>query len=413
MAILLAFHSLMEHSTPLSHRSSIFTISASRLFERAGYYGLRMLLVVYMLSEAFDSETFNQENVFKIYGIFTGALIFTQIVGALIGDFLTGNKLSMIIGVFLQALGAFVLSIPSTASLFGGLSLVLIGGGLYSPNILALFAKQYCDRKRLVDAGFMLFYIAVNIGAFIGILLLSMLQESFGFNLGFIASGLFFLLAGVLAVLSKDDKEIPNEDLRVSTTTRTINVFLVIATTGLFWWLYEMFGSKTYEVQAQLGDIANNPITQEMWQQFNPLAILIGGIVLFLLWSRVYTSLYIKVAVGFAVSAFAMLLLYLFPPASNAFHIFLFAGIMLLFSVAELFIAPTVYAAIARYVNPKYMAIAMSATFIPGLFFKSVTGLLGEVIYSNQEVVLLIILGITVLVGIGMFVLHFLIKEEG
>ncbi|MFK8054952.1 MAG: hypothetical protein AB8F78_02430 [Saprospiraceae bacterium] len=73
----------MEHATQLSHRSAIFTISASRLFERAAYYGLRAIVVLYMITEAFDSGTFSRGEAIQIYGIFTGTLIFTQIVGAL------------------------------------------------------------------------------------------------------------------------------------------------------------------------------------------------------------------------------------------------------------------------------------------------------------------------------------------
>jgi POT family proton-dependent oligopeptide transporter len=403
----------MEHANQLSHRTAIFTISASRLFERAAYYGLRAILVIYMLTEAFDSDTFSREEALQIYGIFTGVLIFTQIIGALIGDFLTGSKVAMIIGIFVQALGAFVLSISSTPFLFAGLGLVLIGGGLYSPNVMALFAKQYSDRKKLADSGFMLFYIAINIGAFFGILLLSYLSEEFRFSLGFIASGILFLCAGVLAVLSKDDKEIPDQNLGVSITVRSLNVFAAIATTGLFWWLYELFGSRTYEIQSQLNEIVDNPMTRNMWQHLNTPAILFGGIILVFVWSKIYTSLYIKIAIGFLLCASAMLLLYFFPPAQSAFHIILFGGIMLLFAVAELFISPAVLTAVARYVNPKYMGIAMSATFIPGLFFRSVSSLLGEVIYSNQDIVLLMVLVIATLVGIGMFALHFLIKDEG
>jgi len=372
----------MEHSTPLSHRTTVFTLSASRLFERGGYYGLRSLLIIYMMGDAIGGGNFSPEDAIKIYGVFTAALVATQLMGGVLGDLLIGNKTSMIVGVFLQALGAFILGVPSSITLFAGLGLILLGGGLYSPNMLALFGKQYGDRKSLTDSGFMLFYIAVNIGAFIGVLLLSKLGENLGFSVGFIVSGIFFLIAGVLAVLSKDDKEIHDQNLGISITTRTLNVLILIAAVGLFWWVYELSGYRTREI-----------------------------LVLFLVWSKMHTSIYSKVAVGFLFVAFAFLFIYLFPPVTNSFHILLLGGIVLLLTLAELFIAPTVYSAIAKYVSPKYMAIAMSLTFFPGLIIQGLRGLLGSIIYEKQTLILLLCMGITFLFGIGMIVLHLVVKK--
>ena len=89
-----------------------------------------------------------------IYGWFAGSVVFSQILGALLGDLLIGNKKSIIIGGIIQSLGAFALCIPTTYGLYAGLFLIVLGNGFFTPNIISNYGKSYLNKTKLLDAGF-------------------------------------------------------------------------------------------------------------------------------------------------------------------------------------------------------------------------------------------------------------------
>jgi POT family proton-dependent oligopeptide transporter len=121
----------MERLINQSHNKTAFVYAGSRLFERAGYYGLRAILVLYMISE---SIKMSEIEALKLYGTFTASVMLSQIVGALFGDLILGNRKAVIIGGALQAFGAFFFCIPSAMGMYIGLFLVALGDGLYTPN---------------------------------------------------------------------------------------------------------------------------------------------------------------------------------------------------------------------------------------------------------------------------------------
>lgn len=181
----------MDKRLNQKHTKESFYYCLSRMLERASYYGLRALVVLYMTGEILKMES---TEAIMIFGWFAGSVVFSQIVGALLGDLLIGNKKLVIIGGFIQTIGAFSLCIPSTTGLYIGLFLIVIGSGFYTPNIISNFGKLYLTKTKLLDSGFTLFYLAINLGSFLGILLIGYSGEKFGYNIGFIISGMHILV---------------------------------------------------------------------------------------------------------------------------------------------------------------------------------------------------------------------------
>ena len=175
----------MERIQNTKHTKETFYYSLSRMLERASYYGLRTLIVLYMVGETLKME--NSEAL-NIYGWLTGSLVLSQIVGALLGDLLIGNRKSVVIGGIIQAIGAFSICIPSIIGLYIGLSLVVLGSGFFTPNITSNFGKLYLNKTKLLDSGFTIFYLTINLGSFLGVLLIGYLGEKFSYNIGFIIS---------------------------------------------------------------------------------------------------------------------------------------------------------------------------------------------------------------------------------
>ncbi len=172
----------MEKIQHQKHTKETLYYAISRMLERASYYGFRALVVLYMTGETLKME---RTEAVSIYGWFATLLMFSQIVGALFADLLIGNKKSILIGGIIQAIGAFILCLPSTAGLYSGLFLVVLGSGFFTPNIISNFGKLYLNKTKLLDSGFAIFYLAINLGSFLGILLIGYLGEKYGYSIGF------------------------------------------------------------------------------------------------------------------------------------------------------------------------------------------------------------------------------------
>jgi POT family proton-dependent oligopeptide transporter len=190
----------MEKINHLKHTKETLFFCISRLLEKTSYYGLRSILLLYLLSDALKmSET----NALTVYGWFASSFVISQIIGAIFGDLLIGNKKAIIVGGIIQALGCFFLCIPSTIGLYTGLSLVVFGNGLYTPNLIASFGKSYLNKTKLLHSGFTLFRLMVNIGAFLGTILISFISVKFNFTFGFILTGILMLLSIIPILISE------------------------------------------------------------------------------------------------------------------------------------------------------------------------------------------------------------------
>ena len=172
----------MERILNQHHNLNSFTYVFSRLFERAAYYGLRTLIILYLTGVSFKMST---DEVFVFYSWFTTALIFSGVIGAVLGDLVIGNKKAMILGGVLQTIGAFALCLPTHIALYIGLGLVVLGGGLYTSNLISSFGKSYLNRHKLLDSAFLIKYFAVNLGSFIGVLSIGYIGETYNYNYGF------------------------------------------------------------------------------------------------------------------------------------------------------------------------------------------------------------------------------------
>ena len=242
----------MEKITPQKHSLETFYYSASRMLERGAYYGFRALVVLYMMGETLKMET---EEALTVYGILTASLVFSQIIGALIGDLLIGNKKSIIIGGTLQAFGAFTLCISSTFGLYTGLFLIVLGNGLYNPNLTANFGKSYLNKTKLLDVGFTTLYLAVNLGATFGVLLIGYLGEGFDYRIGFASAGVMMLLSIIPIVFTKQ-KVFP-EFKKTSISRRIINIAIAFILVNLFWALYEISNIRFFDLQRTFSEISD------------------------------------------------------------------------------------------------------------------------------------------------------------
>ena len=389
----------MEKIQNQNHTKETFYYALSRMFERASYYGFRALVVLYMVGETLNME---RTEALTIYGWLVGSLVFSQIIGALFGDLLIGNRKAVIIGGIIQAIGAFSLCIPSSTGLYLGLFLVVLGSGFFTPNIISTFGKLYLSKTKLLDSGFTIFYLAINLGSFLGILLIGYLGETFGYNIGFIISGILMLISIVPFLISKEKAEIEIKKNELSISKRIINILIAFLVVGLFWSIYEISNIRIFDLQLQFSEISTLDIPKHLWQSINAIYILPISLIAIVLWTFFYSSQFFKLMLGFIFGAISFGILFLIPEVPNDNHTTIYLISLLFLGISEIHIAPIIHSILTKYSNPKYLAILISLAFLPSRLISLIFGLFNDRFYDNPILGLKIgIIAMTV-IGIGL-----------
>jgi len=178
----------------LGHPRGLKTLFLTEMWERFSYYGMRALLVLFMVESIEGGGlAFSDQTATAIYGLYTAAVYLVCLPGGWIADRLWGAQRAVWVGGFVIMSGHFVLAIPGIASFFAGLLLVVIGTGLLKPNISAIVGELYPAGDARRDAGFTLFYVGINVGAAIGPLICGWLALR-NWHYGFAAAGVGMLV---------------------------------------------------------------------------------------------------------------------------------------------------------------------------------------------------------------------------
>ena len=177
-------------STFLGHPRGLQTLFLTEMWERMSFYGMRGLLVLFMTREVIEGGMNLEEPVaMAIYGIYGASVYFLCVPGGWIADKILGAQNSVLIGGIIIMVGHYVLAIPSERTFFFGLVLVAIGTGFLKPNISTIVGQLYKPGDLRVDAGYTIFYMAINIGSMLGFLVCGYLGEKIGWHWGFGAAG--------------------------------------------------------------------------------------------------------------------------------------------------------------------------------------------------------------------------------
>ncbi len=344
------------------HDRATFIYAISKLFERSGYYGLRAVLILYMIG-----ETLNMSHIDAIsaYGIFASSIIISQIIGAILGDLFIGNKNSIILGGLLQALGAFFLCIPSTIGLYTGLVFIAIGGGLYMPNLLSIYGKSYLAKPKLLDSAFSILYVATNIGAFMSVLLIAFVAHEFGFSKGFAIAGIFFIISIIFPLLLREQKTLNFTQPTISMNKRIIVILTVCLLSGVFWGVYETIGYALFDIKSKIIEVSTLNIPSGIWDGLDTILVFSLSIIAAITWTFMYYNQFIKLTIGFLFATTAISILFYIPEVPLENHSIYYLTATIFLAVAEIHMTPVIRSLLTLYTNPKYLAILMSLVFLP------------------------------------------------
>ena len=176
------------------HPRGLYTLFFTEMWERLGYYGMRALLVLFMVDSVRGGMGLTDKLATSIYGLYTCAVYVAALPGGWFADRIFGARKAVWYGGIIIALGYFALALPWTQTFFFGLVLVVLGTGLLKPNMSAMVGELYPEGGGRRDAGFTIFYMGINLGAFLGPLICSSLGERINWHYGFGAAGVGMVL---------------------------------------------------------------------------------------------------------------------------------------------------------------------------------------------------------------------------
>ena len=253
----------LNQKTIFDHPTGLFVLFFTEMWERFSYYGMRAILVLFLTSSIMNEGWgWEREDALVLYGWYTGLVYFTPLIGGILADKFLGYRNATVMGAFIMALGhgSMALEYFSDSFFFLGIALLIIGNGLFKPNISSIVGQLYKDDDIRKDGAYTIFYMGINCGAFLGILLCGYLGEKVGWHWGFGLAGIFMFFGmlqfyfaqnifGSIGLKPEKKKDLKSEDKSKTPITgvewdRIIVILVFSAATIFFWWAFEQAGGS-------------------------------------------------------------------------------------------------------------------------------------------------------------------------
>ena len=178
----------------LGHPAGLFVLFFTEMWERFSYYGMRALLVMFFTASLLDGGWgWPREHAYAIFGTYTSLVYLSTLLGGYFADKKIGYRYAVVVGALLMTLGHGAMAVETPFFIYLGLTLLVFGSGFFKPNMTSIISEMYKGRDEKKDGAYTIFYMGVNAGAFLGILLCGYLGEQVGWRWGFGLAGIFML----------------------------------------------------------------------------------------------------------------------------------------------------------------------------------------------------------------------------
>ena len=296
----MAFHISSDHTgqpaeiSLFGHPRGLAVLFFTEMWERFSYYGMRALLVYYMIKHLM----FTQAQASQIYGLYTGLVYLTPLFGGILADRAWGQRRTVILGAVLMAIGHFLMAVESL--FFPALLFLILGNGAFKPNISTQVGNLYRPGDHRRDRALSIFYMGINLGAFFSPLVCGTLGELYGWHYGFGAAGVGMIVGlsiylvgqGWLApdnlmLRSRGEQQEP-QPLTADENRRLWALIAVCFITVAFWAAYEQQGNTV----ALWADAYTNrfifgwEFPASWFQSVNPALIFLGTPIVTTYWAR-------------------------------------------------------------------------------------------------------------------------------
>lgn len=394
------------------HPMGLFILFFTEMWERFSYYGMRGLLTIYIARSATSMINegpglgWNGGDALWIYGWYTMLVYVMSIPGGIIADKWLGQKKTVMIGGLLLCVGHATLAVPSEMAFFSGLVLIILGVGLLKPNISTMVGGLYPQGDTRRDKGFTIFYIGINVGAFLASITVGLVAYYYGWHAGFGLAGIGMLLGQIVYMAGqKHLKHVGNfigksEDPAVIEASkkpltkiekdRVIVLVLSFLIIIVFWSAFEQAGGlmnlyTDVKVDRFIGDVE---IPAAVFQSLNAGFIIIFGMLVAGFWALWKTrgkesSSLFKMALGTIIMGIGFIFM-MFASKEASSETFGKAAMIwiilayLFHTIGELCASPVSLSFITKLAPLKYASIMMGLYFAATGFGNKLAGSIGE-----------------------------------
>ncbi len=395
----------------LGHPTGLFVLFFTELWERFSYYGMRAILVLYLVSQTTGENPglgWDKADALVLYGWYTMLVYVFSIPGGYLADNVFGQKKAVMIGGWTLVAGHSILAVQEMWAFYLGLALIIIGVGLLKPNISTMVGQLYEPGDERRDKGFTIFYIGINIGAFLAALVVGAVGEKIGWHYGFGLAGIGMAVAQIIYVWgqrylagigdlikkAKDTarKNIHNQPLTKEEKDRIIVIIISFLIVIVFWGAFEQAGGlmNIYTKEKINRVLFGFEVPASWFQSLNPLFIILLGspIASFWVWwkhkGKEASSLF-KMAVGTMIMGAGFLFMVgaadqcmksgIDSACASMWWVF-FA--YLFHTVGELSASPVALSFITKLAPAKYASLMMGLYFATTGLGNKVAGMIGE-----------------------------------
>tara|TARA_B100001559_G_scaffold58658_1_gene47156 strand:- start:923 stop:2302 length:1380 start_codon:yes stop_codon:yes gene_type:complete len=412
-------NSLTQEKTIFGHPAGLYILFFVEMWERFSYYGMRAILTLFLAAPIIMDDPqsgygWTNAETLSFYGTYTMFVYLMSIPGGWIADKFIGQKKAVMLGGLLLCFGHGILAVDAEWAFFTGLILIVVGVGFLKPNISTMVGGLYKKGDNKRDTGFYIFYMGINIGAFLGALTVGAVAAKYGWHYGFGLAGIGMAigqvvymyglkyLEGVGEFIGSDkspDKDLMNKPLNSVEKDRMLVMFLSFLIIIVFWGAFEQAGGlmslyteqKTDRVLSFSLPFIGNEVPAAIFQSINAFFIIIFATIVAKFWSdwakkgKESSSLF-KMAIGLIIMAFGF---FFMTKASTEVVMqgdevvqksaMIWLVLAYLFhTIGELCASPVALSFITKLAPVKYAAFMMGAYFAATGLGNKVAGFVGQ-----------------------------------
>lgn len=376
------------------HPTGLYVLFLTEMWERFSYYGMRTVLIYYMIKQLM----YAQERASHIYGLYTAFVYLTPLIGGFVADRYFGQRKTVIFGGIVMAIGQFCLI--SESLFYTGLILLIIGNGAFKPNVSTQVGLLYKHGDHRRDRAYSIYYVGVNLGAWLAGIVCGWLGKNFGWTYGFGAAGVGMITGLIIYILgqkhlapdnvmlkkagtiAKEDKPLTGEDM-----SKIWGLVAICAMTIIFWAIYEQQGN-TMALWADANTdrmILGWEMPAGWFQSFNPSMIFLFTPLITSLWrwqdkrGREPSSVG-KMTIGCFILGISFLVMipaaWSFNEAGKVSILWLAASTAIL-TIGELYLSPVGLSLVTKIAPAKLVSMMMGMWFVSSFFGNYLAGFLG------------------------------------
>lgn len=389
-------------SNAKDHPKGLYLLFFVEMWERFSFYGMRTLLVLYMVQVLM----FSAQKAGNIYGIYTGLVYLTPLLGGYLADRYFGQRKCITAGAILMSIGLFILAFGGDNLFLLSLFLMVCANGCFKSNISSVLGLLYGEDNDKKDSAFTVFYMGINFGAFLSPLVCGTIAIKYGFNWGFASAGVGMLIGLTLYKVFEHKllgdkglkpiiKKAEEIQIQEQENSKLLALFILMIFTIPFWICFEQAGSSlTLFAENQVNrTFLGHKIPTGYFQSLNPLFIITLAPIMSALWEWLRKRSKEPSSVKkFAIALFLMSISYVimiyagFEAETTKISPLWLVLVYFVMTLSELCLSPIGLSLVSKLAPRKFLSLTMGCWFLTCFIGDTIAGFWGGK-YENLSTV--------------------------